>query len=536
MQRLFNMDINYAKKYEPIDGKWLITKELGSGSFGTVFEIVRKDDPDMKSALKIISIPQSQKETRSFREENYDMDEQSITSFYYGIVEDCVKEFKLMSQLRGNSNIVSYEDHDIIKKENEFGWDILIRMELLTPMGQYFAQNTLTTKDVIKLGIGICSALEVCQKYKIIHRDIKPSNIFISNSGEFKLGDFGVARTLEKASSGLSQRGTYTYMAPEVFRGENYGSNVDIYSLGIVMYRLLNNNMEPFRKNKTYPDSEQAWGERMTNRNIPMPANANGCLAEIVLKACAFDPKDRYESPIQMKKELESILYNLYEGKIICPNGNELEYESLAKDENNETISIFNLDIQTERTANEGSPEIQSDNNTIFFPEDTDGRGLPYPYDFSDEMFNDEGHQASSECYNVNSKTPKITDTYKAKPVEDSRSISELYKEFWVKYAKFNGCATRREFWITLMVNVAILLVLMLISKFIPAIAGAYAVAWLATFVPTIAITTRRLHDAGKSGHWQWLYFTVYGGIAVIVFLCQKSKYENNKYRNSERS
>ena len=52
------MDINYYKKYETIDGKWLITKKLGSGAFGTVFEIARKNIPDIKSALKIISIPQ----------------------------------------------------------------------------------------------------------------------------------------------------------------------------------------------------------------------------------------------------------------------------------------------------------------------------------------------------------------------------------------------------------------------------------------------------------------------------------------------
>ena len=59
------MDINYYRQYEPIDGKWYITKELGSGSYGTVFEIQRKDFPEMKSALKIISEPSTQNELRS---------------------------------------------------------------------------------------------------------------------------------------------------------------------------------------------------------------------------------------------------------------------------------------------------------------------------------------------------------------------------------------------------------------------------------------------------------------------------------------
>lgn len=372
------MNIEYCKKYEPIDGKWLITKELGSGSFGTVFEIVRKDDADMKSALKIISIPQSQNEVYSFREENYDMDEKSITSFYHGLVEDCIKEFKLMSQLRGNSNIVSYEDHDVVKKGNgEFGWDILIRMELLTSMGQYFAKKAPTPKDVIKLGIDICKALEICQKYKIIHRDIKPSNIFISDTGEFKLGDFGVARTLEKTSSELSKKGTYTYMAPKVFKNEEYRSNADIYSLGIVMYKLLNNNLEPFRKNKTYQESEKAFGERMTNRNIPKPVNADGRLAEIVLKACAYDCNDRYESPIQMRIELESILYNIDESKIIYPDGDQLDYEPSYSYDISETVSVFDNKQETgtmsaffESEQNESTTRIFEKENKVIQSEE----------------------------------------------------------------------------------------------------------------------------------------------------------------------
>ena len=336
------MDISYYKKYEPIDGKWYITNEIGSGAFGTVFEITRKDFPDMKAALKVISIPTSQKEIDNYREENYDLDEKSVTSYFESIVDDVTKEFRLMAQLKGNTNIVGYEDHDVKPKEGEFGWDIFIRMELLTPMNRYFAENNPTQKDVIQLGIDICKALEICQKYQIIHRDIKPSNIFVSNTGDFKLGDFGVARTLEKTTSGLSKKGTYTYMAPEVFKGEAYNSNVDIYSLGILMYKLLNNNMEPFRTDRTYGDSEKAFEKRMLGASIPAPANAKGRLAEIVLKACSFSPKERYESPLQMRAELENILYNDNEKKIIYPEGDVVGYEASTNGETEEkTVSLF---------------------------------------------------------------------------------------------------------------------------------------------------------------------------------------------------
>jgi len=278
------MDISYYKQFEPIDGKWYITKRLGSGSFGTVFEVERKDYGSMKSALKVITIPSSQSEIDTFRSENYDLDEKSITSYFYGFVEEFIKEFQLMAEMRGHSNIVSYEDHDIKEHKDGIGWDIFIRMELLTPLNDYYAQNPPVQEDIIKLGIDICKALEVCYKNKIIHRDIKPSNIFMSKTGDYKLGDFGVARTLEKTSSGLSKKGTYTYMAPEVYKGEPYGVNVDIYSLGIVMYRLLNNNLEPFRTDRTFSNGEEALVKRLKGEQMPAPANADGKLAEAILK------------------------------------------------------------------------------------------------------------------------------------------------------------------------------------------------------------------------------------------------------------
>ncbi|MCR4655916.1 MAG: protein kinase [Lachnospiraceae bacterium] len=98
----------------------------------------------------------------------------------------------------------------------------------------------LPEKAVLKLGVDICSALEICAMKKVIHRDIKPENIFINEFGDYKLGDFGVARKLENVAGALSQKGTYNYMAPEVEKGTSYNETVDLYSLGLVLYRFLN--------------------------------------------------------------------------------------------------------------------------------------------------------------------------------------------------------------------------------------------------------------------------------------------------------
>ena len=304
------MDMTYYKKYEPIFGDWRIVREIGSGGFGTVFEIERKEfGYTYKAALKAVTIPQNQSELDSVLDDG--VDEQTATEYFSTVVREFVGEFRLMSKLKGESNIVSYEDHRVIKHEDGIGWDILIRMELLTPLMKYTKEHSLTRQDVIRLGIDICKALELCRRCDIIHRDIKPENIFVSESGKFKLGDFGIARTVEKTQSGLSKKGTYYYMAPEVYRGDEYGPSVDIYSLGLVLYRYLNNNRMPFLP--PYPaaishsDRASAISRRIKGEAIPAPANADKKLADIVLKACAFDPRQRYASASEMREALEAL-------------------------------------------------------------------------------------------------------------------------------------------------------------------------------------------------------------------------------------
>lgn len=324
--------MNYYKQYEPIFGSWHITRLIGEGSFGKVFEMERQDfGVTSKAALKAITVPAIESEVRDVTADV--MDEESIRSYYSTFVQNLVKEFDLMGRLKGSSNIVSYENHQIIEHKEGIGWDILIQMELLTPLNYYIQKNTVTRQDVIRLGIDMCKALELCQKYNIIHRDIKPENIFISDNGDFKLDDFGVAHTVEKTTSGLSMKGTYSYMAPEVYMGKDYDSTVDIYSLGLVLYRLLNGNRIPFLPAApapiTYLDQENALAKRFSGAPIPQPQNGDGRLDRIVLKACAFDPRERYSVPLQMREDLEAILYNREEDQYVYPEGDEAPQKSV---------------------------------------------------------------------------------------------------------------------------------------------------------------------------------------------------------------
>ena len=318
--------MEYSVDAAVLDG-WNITRLLGEGSYGKVFEIERSEfGQTYRAALKVITVPQSSAEVRSVISEG--MSVSQAEAYFHGIVEELMHEFSIMFKLKGTANVVSCEDLRVLEHPDGIGWDILIRMELLHPLLPYVYQHPMARRDIIKLGIDICKALELCQRYNIIHRDIKPENIFISDNGDYKLGDFGIARTIERTTSGLSKKGTYSYMAPEVYIGKKYGFSVDTYSLGLVLYRMLNKNRGPFLPQPpeaiTYDNREQALARRMSGEPLPRPFYGEGRLGEIVLKACAFDPKDRYSSPQQLRQELEAILYTQTDAAVIYPDGDEL--------------------------------------------------------------------------------------------------------------------------------------------------------------------------------------------------------------------
>lgn len=291
--------------------EWKIIEKIGEGSFGKVYKAQRTEKGhSFYSAIKIISIPASKSELNSVRQETED--EKSTREYFENVVEECIQEVSTMEYFRGNSHIVSVEDFKVMEYLDEIGWDIYIRMEYLTSFTDYCAGKNLTEKEVLKLGIDLCRALEYCGQLHIIHRDIKPENIFVSRFGDFKLGDFGIARELEKTMSSLSKKGTYSYMAPEMYRGENYDRRADIYSLGLMLYKLMNHNRLPFlnleKQLITYRDKENALTRRMSGEKLPKPADAGDGFAKIITKACAYDAGKRYQDPKDFRKDLEDLL------------------------------------------------------------------------------------------------------------------------------------------------------------------------------------------------------------------------------------
>lgn len=293
---------------QPIFGNWNIQAIIGEGSSGTVYEI--SDNCGNRGALKIISISNVDDDSSSLLAFNSDSDR--AEAYIDEMTVDIIDEVKILHSLCGKKGIVGCREYGMLETKDEEGTLrlILIRMDLLQSLNKIMRSDKteFTPKDVVKMGIDLCSALIECRKQNIIHRDIKPANIFVTQSGEYQLGDFGSAKLLEHTMM-ASRKGTLAYIAPEIASGQSYNATVDLYSLGIVMYQLLNNRRLPFlEENFKFSDMETAIEKRLNGALLSPPCNADERLGQIICKMCAYSPKERYASAEECKTDLENYI------------------------------------------------------------------------------------------------------------------------------------------------------------------------------------------------------------------------------------
>ena len=268
---------------------------------------------DIYSAMKVLRIPLDDSEIRNLQSQG--MSEASVRRLLLDDIKVIESEIRTMISLASAAGIVTIEDYHIEELHGRIGWNVFIRMELLESLPSYEQRTgTLSQEEILKMGCDLCDALTVCESANIIHRDIKPANIFRNRFGQFKLGDFGVAKQMEGTASAGTRVGTPSFEAPEVFLGRKYDHTVDIYGLGIVLYTCLNKGRKPFYppypQELTRQNMQEALERRLNGENVPPVPGTDRKLSAIIEKACAFQPERRYQSAAEMKEELERYRYN----------------------------------------------------------------------------------------------------------------------------------------------------------------------------------------------------------------------------------
>lgn len=173
----------------------------------------------------------------------------------------------------------------------------------------YIRENSpIPLPQVIKIMDQILSAMELAHKHNVIHRDLKPQNILMDEKGNIKIADFGIAVALNQSAitQTNSVLGSVHYMSPEQTRGGMVTKQSDIYSLGIILYEALTGHV-PFNG-----ETPVAIALKHAEDDIPSLRKQNKAIPQalenVVLKATAKDPRDRYASVAEMKADLDSSL------------------------------------------------------------------------------------------------------------------------------------------------------------------------------------------------------------------------------------
>ena len=292
--------------------QWQLGDCLGVGVSGTVYRALSKID-GQEYALKVVRIPADDNELRHMTASGMTQREQA--EYCAQAIAKAGSEALMYMQLTGCSHILRMYDYGRVKAYNssavEYFW---MQTELLSPIPDSIPDE----RAVAMIGIDVCTALSEIHAKGMTHRDVKPENILWAGNDGYKLSDFGVARMLRETAE-ATVIGSRSYMAPEILSGlvakknkKAYSNAVDIFSLGMTMYTLLNCNREPFLPPEPQPvtEADRALAEqrRLNGEPLPLPVCCGSRLGAIIARACANDPAKRFRTADNMREALLNYL------------------------------------------------------------------------------------------------------------------------------------------------------------------------------------------------------------------------------------
>ena len=259
---------------------------------GTSVYTMRSTKSGQIYILKHISVPESQTQVDALIYTGAAASAEEAQKYYEQVVADYQKELETLESLSSSPNLAAYRSYQIEPKEDAVGYDVYLLAEQRKTLVEYLNDNAMTQLTAVNLGMDLCNALVDLRAAGLIHRDVKPSNIYLNAQGHFVLGDLGIAKIDELKYCSMPEHMLSSYSAPDLF--ELVGT--------IDPLEIIEKINAPFEDERT--SAKAADKLRITGKDLPAPMYADYEMAEIILKACAFKPEDRYKTPDEFRQAL----------------------------------------------------------------------------------------------------------------------------------------------------------------------------------------------------------------------------------------
>jgi len=280
---------------------WHIIEKIGEGPNGEVYKASKMlNNQTFFCAIKYLSLPKKDEDVDTLLKKGIIKNKNEINNYYLKILQVLKNNILSLKNIPGNNYVLKYYDFYQEPKASGIGYDVYIRMELASESVGDINRKKITAKEVAQIGIDVCNGFDHLKRCGIVYKNIKPTNIFIGGDGHYKLGDFGIPHNLNYYDD------MNNYVSPEAYNNKNLVSSSDTYSLGLIMYQLLNKNRLPFVN--LFVKNKAAVEARMEGLEIPNLKRRNQELMQIIIKACSKDAANRYKETYLMRDALQKLL------------------------------------------------------------------------------------------------------------------------------------------------------------------------------------------------------------------------------------